>query len=46
VLQALLAWTRESQGPAAAIPWAEKLLALDPGDAELRAILQQLRSGR
>lgn len=46
VLQALLAWSRESQGPAAAVPWAEKLLALDPEDAELRALLQELRTGR
>ena len=45
-LQALVLWQRDRHGPAAAVPWAEKLLALDPEDAEVRALLQQLRSAR
>ncbi len=45
LLSGLLWFLRERDGPAAALPFAAKLLELRPEDAELRALVAELQSG-
>ena len=46
VLEALVTFTAEARGAAIAIPWARRLVDLDPEDAEARARLLQLESSK
>ena len=46
VLEALVTFTAEARGAALAIPWAQRLVELDPEDADARARLLQLESAK
>lgn len=46
VLEGLVAFTREKDRGAHALPWARKLLELAPDDEDVRAMVEELERGR
>lgn len=46
LLFALATLTRDHIGAAQALPWAEQIAQLLPQNARVKALLQELRSGR